>query len=420
MKRFLHPSLKKTKSARASGGKQPQARELRGVFSLPFMLAAFVLVAAASLILLRGSVRGLSSPAFFESSASFFLLFAVPLALVSLGLALFYALASQLLKTGRVHPSALRNFCLVCAFAILASALFCVFANTLLKELFPFYHDDSIEAALEGAEQLAQSYAAARFLQAETAAAQFFTGLNIHNVESSPRTWLSSIRNYDPSALAVQVYRIDDETGNLLSIKEEGDSSAFLSAEEVTQMADGSRKHEDGEGRALIRVKKTVRYSGLVYAALYTSLFPQEIDEALFSVERAKARFAVVLKAEPLFPYFGFWLYFSFILPPLLVLLLCALYAFVRFADPLASLEEACENLLQGRAGTALVPQKYAWLDNTVRFVNAKSDAIDSALELEAAKAAAQEKEEKIADNAYVKEESSDAAKDAADSEGEK
>ena len=384
-------------------------------------------MAAASLILLRGSVRGLSSPAFFESSASFFLLFASPLALIALGLALFYALASALLKTGRVHASAMRNFRLTCAFAVLASGLFCVFANAFCAELFPLYNDGNIEMAMDGAAEIAQGYAASRFLQAEAAAQQFLTGLNIHNVELRPQSWLSAIRAYDPAALAVQVYRISEEDGSLLPIKDEGDSSAFLDAELVAQMDDGSSKDDEGGGRALIRVKKTVRYAGIVYAGLYTSLFPPEIDRALAAAETARARFNVVLKAEPLFPYFGFWLYFSFILPPLLILLLCALYAFVRIADPLVALEDACDSLMQGRAGIALIPQKYAGLDSTVRFVNARSDAIDSAIELEAAAKAAEEKKEgnggkrrEASDNAIIKEESSGAAEDAADSkEGE-
>ena len=422
MRRFLIPSLKKTNPPRAKEGKHPETRMLKRIFSFPFMLLAFVLVAAASLILLRRSVRGLSNPAFFEGSASFFLLFAAPLALIALGLALFYAIASDFLKTGRVHLSAMRNFRLTCVFAILASVVFCVFANTFIAELFPFYHDTSVEEAMDGAAEIAQIYATSRFLQAETAASQFFTGLNIHNVERNPQSWLSAVRNYDPSALAIQVYRISGSGGNLLSVKEEGDSSAFLSEEQLAQMPDGIEKYdEDAQsgGRSLIRVKKTVRYSGNTYTALYTSLFPQEIDEALAAADRAKARFATVLKAEPLFPYFGFWLYFSFMLPPLLLLLLCALYAFVRLSDPLVSLEDVCEALLQGRAGTALIPQKYAGLDNTVRFVNAKSDAIDSALELESASQENSKKSATPADNAIIKEESSELAKDESES-GEK
>ena len=414
MRRFLYPSLKKTRSASAKGNSSPKARALNGIFSLPFMLATFVLVAAASFILLRRSTRGLSDPAFFEGSRSFFLLFAAPLALVALGLALFYAFASELLKTGRVHPSAMRNFRLMCIFAILASAIFCVFANTFMNELYPFYHDTSVEEAMDGAAMVAQGYAASRFLQAETAAELFLTGLNVHNVERVPKSWLSAIHSYDPSAIAIQVYRIDGEDGNLLPVKEEGDSSAFLSAEEVAQIADGAGKRDEGGGRTLIRIKKTVRYAGIAYAALYTSLFPQEIDAALAAAKRVLSRSANVLKIGPLAPFFGFWIYFSFILPPLLILLLCALYAFARLSDPLVSLEDVCEALLQGRAGTALIPQKYAGLDNTVRFVNAKSDTIDSAFEIE------RRTRETVADNAYIKEESSDAAKDAADSGGEK
>ena len=417
MKRFLYPNLKKTKSARAKGGFSPQARTLKGIFSFPFILAVFVLVAAASLILLLSSVRAISSPEFFEGSASFLLLFASPLALIALGLVLFYALASELLKTGRVHKSAMRNFRLACAFALIASVLFCVFANAFIANLFPFYHDGNIEQAMNDAATAAQGYAASRFLQAETAASQFLTGVNIHNVESSPQNWLSAIRDYDPPALAVQVYRIDGDDGNLLPVKEEGDSSAFTDPELIAQMDDGSSKHVEGDGRTLIRIKKTVRYSGLAYETLYTSLFPQEIDAALAAAERIKTRLDSAARIEHLFPFFGIWLYFSFILPPLLILLLCALYAFVRFADPLISLEDVCEALLQGRAGVALVPQKYAGLDNTVRFVNAKSDAIDSALELE--RRARESRLKGFINKSSIKEESSKASKGESDS-GEK
>ena len=425
LRRFSIPSLKKTKASSAKEGASPEARVLKGIFSFPFILGIFVLVAAASLILLRGSVRGLASPAFFESSGSFFLLFAAPLALIALGLALFYALASNLLKTGRVHPSAMRNFRLTCVFAILASAIFCVFANTFIRELFPFYHDDSVEQAMDGTAEIARGYAASRFLQAETVSSVFLTGLKIHNVERTPQSWLSEICSYDPSALAIQIYRINEEDGSLLPVKEEGDSSAFMPLELIAQMEDGSAKHDDGGGRALIRVKRTVRYTGNAYTGLYTSLFPPEIDEALATAQVAKARFAHVLKAEPLFPYFGFWLYICFILPPLLILLLCALYAFVRLSDPLVALENVCDGLMQGKAGVSLIPQKYTGLDNTVRFVNARSDAIDSAFELEAAaKASAQEKSEEskksadASDNAIIKEESLGVAEDATESEG--
>lgn len=384
--------MKKTRAASAKAGKRPEARVLQELFSLPFILLVFVLVTSASLILLRGSVRGLSDPDFFGGPGSFFLFFASPFALIALGLALFYVFASELLKTGEVHGSAMRNFRLLCAFALLASALFCVFATLFFSELYPFCHDESLEEAMDGVEKIAEAYSEMRFLQAEAAAGEFLTGLNIHNAEQNPQSWLPAIRAYDPSALAVQVYGIAEDGGRLSPVKEEGDSSAFLSAEQVALMQDGAEKCDDeaaqggSGGRQLIRIKRTVRYAGRAYAALYTSLFPQEIGKATAAAEKAQARLAVVVKAEPLSPFLGLWLYFSFILPPLLILLLCAFYVFVRLSDPLASLERSCEGLMQGKAGVSLFPQKYAGLDSTIRFVNSRSDAMDFEAELAASR----------------------------------
>ncbi len=389
--------MKKIRTGTPKASKQPEARVFKGFFSLPFILLLFILVAAASLILLHRSVASLSDTVFFEGAGSFFLLFAAPLSLIALALALLYAIAAELLKSGKVHSSAMRNFRLVCVFAALVSALFCVFANSFIAELFSFYRVESVAEAMDSVAETAEAYERLRFLQAETASQQFLTGLNFQNLKRNPQEWLPEIRSYDPYALAVQVYEVSEEGGALVPLKEEGDSSVFLDAEQLARMSDGVDKYDEttaqGEARPLIRLKKTVRYAGFTYAALYTASFPIEIYKATAAAQKALNGFSVLERAEPLFPFFGFWLYFSFILPPLLILLLCALYIFVRISDPLAALERVCANLLQGKAGVSLIPQKYAGLDNTVSFVNARSDAIDSALERTATVSNAAEKD---------------------------
>ncbi len=377
---FLNQSLKKTRPSFAEFSnalKKPYARVLGSFFSLPFFIFLFILVLAAGFVLMRKIIGSLSEPAFFQGPQAFLFLFALPFSLIVLAVAFLYALHSQMLKTGKIHSTAMRHFKLICIFAALVAVIFCIFVNLLITDLFSVYHDESIPKAIESSVEIAEAFIEARLLQAETAANQLLTGFGIWSLTRNPSAWLPSLRNYDPYALAIQVYAASGG-GNFSPIKEEGDFSAFIGMEDIARLSDGTavtEYYEDEE--TLIRIKKTVRYAGFTYIALYTSLLPKEVYRVTLIAQKAELSFYVLQNSKTLFPFLGFLIYSGFILPPMLILLLCAFYVCVRLSDPIVALEVACQDLSQGKADISLIPQQYAGLDNSFAFVNAKSDTLD-------------------------------------------
>lgn len=370
---------------------KPEARIFPVVFSLPFILCVFALVSAACLILLSETVDGIFSDDFFHSPRGFFMLFVIPLSFIILAAFLFYGLGSEILKTGRMHSGGLRVFHTVCVFAVLVALLFCVFSSRFIHGLFSIYHDEHLEHSVANAVDIAEEYAKTRRAQIQTVADRFLTGLNIGNQRAYPRQWIPEIRDFDPHALAVQVYLEDPAAGGTgegeknagyLAVKEEGDSSVFIAPGEIAEKENGifmEYEKRDGETLSCMRIRKTARYAGNNYICLYTSAFPPEITEATRNAEETGVHISKLKKLSPVFPYFGVWLFSGFILPPVLILLLAAFYLCVRFSDPLAVLNRTSDAVSHGVADASVVAHRLDGLAEITAFVNAAAENIRAA-----------------------------------------
>ena len=353
--------------------REPAVRKFPAIFSLPFLFFLFLLSAVLSFVLLRESLHGLFTPGFFQTPASFVLLFAVPFGLIVLAGMMLYLLISETMKTGPLHPAALRIFRTACLLAALFSAVVCIFSNAFIRNLFAVYHDGNIRDSVHASFETAETYTGTREKQAETVADKFLTGLNTGNLLRIPRPWIPDIREYDPYALAVQVYEVSG--GEFIPVKEEGDSSVFAAPGKIARQENGIFHEHDGT-QDLLRLRKTLRYAGKTYVALYTTAFPEVVVQTAQKAEQAVRSLSVLEQSMPLFPVFGFWLFFSFLLPPLLMLLPAVFVLCVRFSDPLAALENTCAALARGDTERCLISHPQDGLQAAAALVNARSEQI--------------------------------------------
>ena len=355
--------------------KKAETRIFPVVFSLPFMVFVFLLVTAGCFLLLNKSTDGLFDRNFFRTPEGFFLLVVIPVFFTGLAAFLFYGFASEIFKTGRMHKSGVRFFQIFCVFAILTAVIFCVFSGSFISNIFSIYNDSKIRTSLLTAEKTAEEYTKLRQHQLETVAKEFITGLNIGNHRRYPRQWIPEIRDFDSNAMAVQVYLVDNagkSTPSYLPVKEEGDSSVFIRAEKIAGMEDGIIM--DSENTSCVRIRKTARYAGNTYICLYTSAFPVAIKKSGNLTEEIKNYILTLEKLTSVMPYSGIWLFSSFILPPVLIMLLAVLYICVRFSDPLASLNRVCAGISRGEADTSLVHHRIYDMNETFSFINNKAE----------------------------------------------
>lgn len=353
--------------------REPAVRKFPAIFSLPFLFFLFLLSAVLSFVLLQESLHGLFTPGFFQSPVSFVLLFAVPFALIVLAGMMLYLLISETMKTGPLHPSVFRIFRTVCLLAALFSAVVCIFSNAFIRNLFAVYHDGNIRGSVHASFETAEAYTETREKQAETVADKFLTGLNTGNLLRIPRPWIPDIREYDPYALSVQVYEVSG--GEFIPVKEEGDSSVFAAPGKIARQENGIFHEHDGT-QDLLRLRKTLRYAGKTYVALYTTAFPEVVVQTAPKAEQAVRSLSVLEQSMPLFPVFGFWLFFSFLLPPLLMLLPAVFVLCIRFSDPLAALENTCAALARGDTERCLISHPQDGLQAAAALVNARSEQI--------------------------------------------
>lgn len=295
-----------------------------GLHSLPFLAVSFALISAASWLLADRSLDGVFSSSLFGSPPGIILLVAAPLSLLTLvGILLFIAVSESLHSQGS-SALRLRVFswiaAVLLAFTVSESVILGRFASSALGSWF----DRSIPDSMAVAAEMAELYRDERLADIEAVAEKYLNGLAITNWRSRPSDWMSAIRQIDRHAVACQVY-LETESGGELTLKavmESGDSEAFVPKDRLHRIMPGIFFLSEGE--PYLRWGETVRYGNGVYRCAYTTAMPEGFDVKLSSVRDAWTRSLVIDALRPFFPWLGLWVFATFLLPPLGMVLILA------------------------------------------------------------------------------------------------
>lgn len=318
-----------------------------GLHSLSFLAVSFILIAAASWLLADQSLDGVFSSRLFGSPTGVILLVAAPLSLLALvGVLLFIAVSESLHAEGS-STLRLRVFTwitmILLAFTVPESVILGRFASSALGSWF----DRSIPESMAVAADMAELYRDERLADIEAVAEKYLNGLAITNWRARPSDWMAAIRQIDRHAVACQVYLETESAGDisLKAVMESGDSSAFVPKDRLHRIMPGLFSLSDGE--PYLRWGETVRYGNGVYRCAYTTAMPEGFGDKLASVRDAWTRSKVIDALRPFFPWLGPWVFATFLLPPLGMVLILAW----KYSSYLASRFRAHAQRLESIAG---------------------------------------------------------------------
>jgi len=328
----------------------------RGIYSLPFLVLVFVLVAAGSYVLADRSFDGVFSSALFNSPEGLFFLVVAPLSILALiGIILFGVISDSLHVEG---PSPLRLrvflsiFLLLLAVGIPESIIVGRFATSALGSWF----DRSIPETMNVATEMADLYIEERINDVKEVAERYLTGLAIVTWRARPADWMTAMRSIDRHAVACQVYLERSAGGETdwAPVLESGDSSSFVPKERLDAVRNGLFELADGEPYLRWGVK--VRYGNAYYLCAYATSIPDSFYSKLDSVAAAGARARVIDTLKPFFPWLGTWIFLMFLLPSLGLTLALAWRFSCGLSARVKSHAAALEALASGNAAARLVP----------------------------------------------------------------
>jgi hypothetical protein len=321
-------------------------------FSLPWLIFAAILVAAASFLLALKGIGSVIDASLFNTPRGMILLVFCPLALLILTAFLLYGIIVRTLHTALMSRFLLGSFLTIAALVIAGTVPQLLMEGILADRLVNRLSSTGISASLESASYLAELYRNERYHAAENAARRYFTGPQIGTFRGKSDELLTELRKMDWKAAAYQIWiqvpPSEGSDGEPLweSLMSAGDSAVFLKPQGLDSLQNGFIP-QSGESH-LLRYAQTIRYGAAVYLCAYTSAYDPTFIQRVADIEGAAKGQRELESLIPLIPTLGLWLFFIFCLPTVLMVLVIAWHLCAKVSLSVLSLRDALSALASG------------------------------------------------------------------------
>ncbi len=351
-----------------------------GLYTFPFLVFVYLLVAAAAFMLAGSAFAGVFSSDLFSTPRGILVLVVTPFGmLVLLGLFLFGIVSDSLHRDG-ARRFRRRAFLSVLAIIFLAAFPPTVIVGRYVGAALDSWFSRSMSDSLSAAEDIVSLYLKERNRAVQNTANRFFTGSAIWEYRRHPTDWIVPMRSIDPEAIACQVYlREGGASGEAAyaAVLETGDQVRFVPRDSVDFIRDGFFSLP-GDGADLNRYGKTVRYNNQTYVCAYASIIPIGFATRRELIADARDRAAVIDRLKPFLPLLGVWIFVTFCLPILLMAVIIAyLFAF-RLSLPVASMCASLERVASGDSSFFMVPHSRDECAEAVRGVSELASRVAS------------------------------------------
>ncbi|HNY20783.1 MAG TPA: hypothetical protein PKO22_01405 [Treponemataceae bacterium] len=329
----------------------------KGLYTFPFLVFMYLLIAAAAFMLAGSAFAGVFSSDLFNTPRGILVLVVTPFGmLVLLGLFLFGIVSDSLHRDG-ARRFRRRVFLSVLAIVFLAAFPPTVIVGRYVGATLESWFSRSISESLSAAEDIVSLYLKERNRAVQNTANRFFTGSAIWDYRRHPTDWIVPMRSIDPEAIACQVYLRESGPDGVAysTILETGDLGRFVPRESIDFIRDGFFSLP-GDAADLNRFGKTVRYNNQTYVCAYASIIPIGFAARRELIADARERAAIIDRLKPFLPLMGVWIFVTFCLPIFLMAAIIAYLFAYRLSMPVASMCASLERVASGDASFFMVP----------------------------------------------------------------